>query len=671
MSHDSHWMLAEGLSLGIDAGGTYTDAVIFDFAARRVIAAAKSPTTPQDYALGIARAIDQLPQEHVRQVRLVGLSTTLATNALVQSRGGRVGIVLAGMHNVDLSAFRFPHLRHIAGAIDISGRESEPLDVAGAEVALRELIDEDQVEALALAGISSVRNPAHELRLRELARGLCDLPIVCAHELSQDLGAGPRANTAALNARLLPLIARLLSSMREVLSSHGIRAPLYIVKGDGSLLDWRAAARRPIETVASGPAASMVGARTLIPDAPDMLIVDVGGTTSDVALLSGGRPILHKHGARVAGQRLAIHGVALSTAGLGGDSRIVVRKSYRRGESTQVSVGPDRVIPLCHLAAEHPEVLPRLHEFMERPKSVGGQHLPGDFLLLLYRPREGSLRPNQARLVDALADGPLHLSEASKRAGVMDSKLLGWEELVRSGAVALAGLAPTDLWHVRGDLDLWNREAAEVSARMYAERLEAGVPELLEQVFSVMREDLATLLAASCLDDDPDARESPVEFAREYVRRTIAPGRWLALRPQLAVPLVGIGAPAHLALPGAAEVLSADLRLPEYAAVANAVGAASARIEMESHVLVKDSGSSTYTVHTLHEQAEFRDLDEAMAFGRQRAREIAEESARAAGAVEFEVHVDEHEFTIRGPAHLGGDTFLSCDLSARVVGRPA
>ncbi len=110
------------------------------------------------------------------------------------------------------------------------------------------------------------------------------MPVTCGHELTSNLHAPRRALTAALNARLIPYIEQLIASVRQILAEKQIHAPLMVVKGDGSLMDARVAIERPVETILSGPAASVVGARYLCGEG-DVLVVDMGGTTTDIALV--------------------------------------------------------------------------------------------------------------------------------------------------------------------------------------------------------------------------------------------------------------------------------------------------------------------------------------------------------------------------------------------------
>ena len=121
----------------------------------------------------------------------------------------------------------------------------------------------NKVDSIAITSYLSVRNPEHELILKDLASKILNLPVVCGHELSSSLGFNERTITSVMNARLIPIIKELISSMKSAMVEYDINAPLMIVKGDGSLMNDEIAVERPVETVLSGPAASMIGAKTL------------------------------------------------------------------------------------------------------------------------------------------------------------------------------------------------------------------------------------------------------------------------------------------------------------------------------------------------------------------------------------------------------------------------
>src|ERR1019366_420607 len=240
--------------LGLDTGGTFTDAVLLADG-RRVVASAKALTTPWNLAIGIGHAIravlDNVPAGASRNdVNLVSVSTTLATNAVVESRFSPGCTFLIGFD--DAMVERSGLQRHdgvtvrVRGGHSATGDESASLDDAAIEHAVRE--HEARVEAFAVAANFSVRNPAHELRARQIIRALSHKPVTCAHELTSKLDAPRRALTAALNARLTPQIRHLIDALARVLTAESIDAPLMIVKGDGSVMQAQIALEYPVET---------------------------------------------------------------------------------------------------------------------------------------------------------------------------------------------------------------------------------------------------------------------------------------------------------------------------------------------------------------------------------------------------------------------------------------
>ncbi|MEA3341443.1 MAG: hydantoinase/oxoprolinase family protein, partial [Chloroflexota bacterium] len=324
------------IALGIDTGGTYTDAVLVDHVSGEVLAGDKALTTRHDLAVGIGQAVAAVFEGNgvsPAEVGLVALSTTLATNAIVEGRGGPVCLLLVGYDPELIRQYGFerdlvtPDVVYLRGGHDGLGDEIEPLD----EVAARDAILArcDHVESFAVSGYFGVRNPAHELRVRALVEELTGpstssgqgLPVTCGHELTTRLNAIRRATTTALNARLIPLLQELIGDVRRALDEWAIAAPLMVVKGDGSLVRAEWAMRRPIETILSGPAASVVGAQYLA-GRGDVWVVDVGGTTTDIAVLHDGRPRLNPEGARVGEWQTMIEAVDVYTVGLGGDSQV-------------------------------------------------------------------------------------------------------------------------------------------------------------------------------------------------------------------------------------------------------------------------------------------------------------------------------------------------------------
>lgn len=193
-----------------------------------------------------------------------------------------------------------------------------------------------------MASQFATRNPAHEQRVAELVAAVTGRPVSASHNLSAKLNGPKRALTALLNARLIGMIDRLIGRAEDQLRSLGINAPMMVVRGDGALMSSAQARERPIETILSGPAASLVGARWLT-GAETALVSDIGGTTTDVALLRDGRPAIDPAGAQVGLYRTMVEAVAMRTHGLGGDSEVHFTS---QGLTAGVTLGPKRLLPI-------------------------------------------------------------------------------------------------------------------------------------------------------------------------------------------------------------------------------------------------------------------------------------------------------------------------------------
>lgn len=241
------------LGLGIDTGGTYTDSVILDLDTKEIISRSKALTTHDDLLKGIVDSIDGLRSHE--NIQLVSLSTTLATNSVVEGKGCRVGLLTIGKRivpDLDVSSIGF-----VDGEFDMRGNIVTELDEMSATNLLNDM--KGKVDSIAICGYLSVRYPEHENRLKGLASEILDVPVVCAHDLTSKLGFKERLNTAVMNASLIPEIIGLISSVKDALVEFDIDAPLMIVKGDGSVMSSDVAMERPIDTIMSGPASSQIG----------------------------------------------------------------------------------------------------------------------------------------------------------------------------------------------------------------------------------------------------------------------------------------------------------------------------------------------------------------------------------------------------------------------------
>ncbi len=455
---------AAPLLLGIDTGGTYTDAVIMRQGAGRpdLIAKAKSLTTHDALAHGIAGAVQAVLERSgcdPADIALVSLSTTLATNALVEGHGERVALVAIGFDPRDMARAGLAQtlgsdpVIHLAGGHTSHGMEKHPLDMAALDDAF------DGIAGVAVAGLFATRNPAHETAVRDYLIARTGLPVTCSHDLSARLNGPKRALTTVLNARLVPLIGRLLDAVTGVLADKVISAPLMIVRGDGALVGEAFARRKPVETILSGPAASLVGA-SFLTGVADALVNDIGGTTSDVAVLSGGKPTIDPDGATVGGHRTMVEAVAMRTFGLGGDSAVMPQTE---GLTTRIDLGPQRWLPVSVLAHRHGA---SVHRALDRQlKGALSSRHDGCFAWCA-----GKVSPDlsvaERRLFDRLTPDPQPVSDLL----ATTAERPALERLVARGLARMAGPTPTDAQHVLGNQTEWDVAAARKTMDLLARR---------------------------------------------------------------------------------------------------------------------------------------------------------------------------------------------------------
>lgn len=622
------------LLLGVDTGGTYTDAVLID--AERltegpaaVIAKAKALTTRDDLGRGIAVAVDAvLAAGDVVPARigLVSLSTTLATNALVEGQGGRAALVMIGFDTADLGrqglaeAIGQDPLIPVAGGHDPHGNERAALDCAG----LASALDGLAVEAVAICGHFGVRNPAHENAARDLVRAQTGLPVTCSHELSARVGGPRRALTALLNARLVGMIDGLIRSAESMMAARGISAPLMVVRGDGALVSAAFARLRPIETILSGPAASLVGA-SFLTGLPDAIVSDIGGTTTDIAVLSGGRPRLDPEGAEVGGLRTMVEAVAMTTHGLGGDSEVGIDE---RQAGAAIVLGPRRLVPLSLLAAQFgaPVV-----EALERQlgRAMPGE-LDGRFLMRIGPAEAPGLGPAEAALLAGLGTSPVAADEVLRSR----PRRIAVKRLVERGLVRVSGFTPSDAAHVLGIHEGWDAHAAGLGARLMARRRGVDGRPVSRDGASLSRAVIETLVARSA-EHVLNAAFAGDGFAEPgLARSTLAQaalrrhGGLVLPRLSLGLPLIGLGASAPVYYPEVAGMLDARAVIPGHADVANAIGAVAGQVQISRRAALTQPSEDRFRLHLTSGTRDLPDFERARAA----AEEALEVEVRAAAA---------------------------------------
>ncbi|WP_324752857.1 hydantoinase/oxoprolinase family protein [Roseovarius sp. Pro17] len=659
--------------LGVDTGGTYTDAVLIRDETE-VIASAKALTTRHDLAIGIGEAVaNVLAAGGIApgQIALASLSTTLATNALVEGQGARAGLIYVGFREQDLdghglrAALGGDPALILSGGHNHAGYQARPLDRAALEVWLSE---DRGISAFAVASQFATRNPEHELEVARMVAQLTGRPVSCSHHLSAKLNGPKRALTALLNARLIGMITRLIDKAEGKLIDLGITAPLMVVRGDGALISSKQAQDRPIETILSGPAASIVGARWLT-GVDTALVSDIGGTTTDVAVLRGGKPMIDPAGALVGPWRTMVEAVGMRTTGLGGDSEVVVQDD---GLAGGVTLGPRRVLPVALIAHEARDIVHRTLDTQLRST------VPGEYDAVFVRAvpgiDAGGLPHRDAAVLQRIVDGGVQSA-----GGVLGSRLEehALRRLVRRGLVQVSGVTPSDASHAMGQADIWDGEAAEKALTLLARKRTGSGNRLADDSAQMARiivdqlthQTVLAILESAFADETESFGLPPDHLARHVLTQRGLNGTegLVQLNTSLNVAVVGLGASAACYYPAVGDRLGCKMILPEHAGVANAIGAIVGRVTIRRSGTVTSLSEDLFRVHLDTGPEDYEEADAALDALQGALEMAARAEALAAGAEDIQITATRDLRTAQTGSR---QVFLEGEITVEASGRP-
>lgn len=652
------------IRLGIDTGGTFTDAVVVDTNTMDVLASSKSLTTKGDLTRCISTALDLLPHDALARVEQAALSTTLATNACVEGKGGRAKLIIVGttdeiLRRVDAQGkFGIPYNDVLAvdyvGSYD--GKDVTIPDWAALYAVKPAFFDD--ADSFGIASLYALNNGAIVEKsgaafLREKFGKL----VVEATTVAAEPNVIGRGATALLNARLVPVIEEFLDAIDAVFKQRGLNVPVSIVRSDGSLMSEELARTRPVETILSGPAASVTGAQALA-GASESLIVDIGGTTSDISIVHKGRPN-RTDGIIIGGWKTQVAGVHIDTIALGGDTVVRYTKNSR------LELGSRRVTPLCIAASRWPQILKELDryyrkicvDFQSRYELLYLLKDPGDIMRFT--------RPEQ-QLIELLRDGPVSLFD--NRTDILGLKT---ERLEDEGIVMRCGLTPTDAMHLKGDFSEFDTRASRLGAQCVlksyrgAEAAEdpAAIEALADEIYDLAQFRLYNQVVRAFSQDRYWPED---EFELDGQMEAIVRKTWSDRHNENQAPfnalfrsdatLVGVGAPTHVFLGEVAQVLQAPISVPEHAGVANAVGAAASSVFVERQVRVSplrgpDGIVTSYQVRSLEAVKTYRKANDALEAAREMARQQAFDEAKRRGStgdLSCEIEEDHSKYTATG-----------------------
>mgnify|MGYP001471805531 FL=1 len=664
------------LVIGLDTGGTYTDAALLDATGGHVLATGKALTTRDDLSIGLGEAIATVLQSYdgpASDIGMVSLSTTLATNAVVEGVGGRVGLFMIGfddkaLERADLArAIGQDPVQFVAGGHRADGGVQEPFDSATLTHGAASMSAD--VSAFAVAGHFATRNPAHETAAREILRETTGLPVTCSHELSSALGGPRRALTAVLNARLINLLERLVTATEIIMKQQGLTCPLMVVKGDGSLLESGFARTRPVETVLSGPAASLSGAAFLA-GTDSALVADIGGTTTDIAFLQNGAPRLKSEGAYVGGWQTMVEAAEIRTCGLGGDSEVT---PVSRGRISGLRLGPRRAVPLALLACTHPAIKQQMQAQLDLPVP---SPTDGRFVFpIIPDGVPGWLTRSEARLAERAIDaGPTAIADLAATQLALGAA----DRLISRGLLGLAAFTPTDATHVTGDFNAFDDDAARLGAELMARQRNG-----LGESTAVNADDLARMTlvelhkqSAIALMDAALAHQGAGEntvsqnplLMNSFINKS-ADQPLVNISMRLGTKLAALGASAATHYPHIADLLDVALTVPSHAEVAGAVGAAVGSVRQRVMITVTQPADGKFRVHLPQGPADFGVMEEALENARMAAKQLATTRAKSAGATAIDIKMTENIKLV--PLDSNKDLFIEATIQAAANGTPA
>lgn len=549
--------------IGVDAGGTFTDAVILDCEQNTILNSIKIPTTHYDPSVGISHALQSiLKASNVPGARIkrTVISTTLATNALVEGKGADVGLFVIGFNKrLDVPA---EEIRYIPGGHKSKGIEAEPLGINYLVDGINQM--KTHVQAYAVAALMSFADPAHELVAAKALALMDDKPVFCSHQVSTHPGMKERATTALLNAKLLPVMQSFVAGIQKSVEQQGIGGDVRIVCGDCTEIQLDEAIYKSASTIASGPAATAwFGSR--IANTDTALVVDVGGTTTDITLIRNNAPVINKQGMTIGNWKTHVMAVEMFTVGVGGDSLVTPLrfKDYQ--------LGPARVIPLC-LAAK--QISPEYQSLFQSALGWLGPELESRIIF----PVPGINPDTQDTIMGWLqAHGPATPEKIRDNLGTAEGVLeKHLDHLSRNQQIISCGFTPTDALHCLDKLALGDRKYSMAGARQLSAYHHLEIQTFAEHILTLARNTIARTVL-----EYVSGREIHNGLAAFLHRREENP--LVEVTIKIKPPIIGIGAGAPFFLPQVAEQLGTTVTFPEHFQVGNAVGAAWIGMDSAKH----------------------------------------------------------------------------------------
>lgn len=331
--------------IGIDVGGTHTDAVLLsqNGIQKKTKVSTDSGNLFNTILTGFTNLLENTDPE---QIERVVISTTLTTNAIVQKDMKEVGMIVSAGPGIDPEVFRTgKHYYCVSGSINHRGREKAPVNEIQIEDVAKKM-KKDSIEYVGVVSKFCVRNPSHEILIRRILNKYFK-KVFLGHHVSGNLNFPRRIATTHLNTAVFSLHKSFFEAVKESLEKKGLTVPIQILKADGGTMNLESSMAFPGQTVLSGPAASIMGAIPYADENQDTIVLDIGGTTTDIAFLVDKAPLLEPVGIRRGQYKSLIRSLRTDSKGIGGDSVV-------RVIDDKLKIGPDRLGPAMAFGGPEP-----------------------------------------------------------------------------------------------------------------------------------------------------------------------------------------------------------------------------------------------------------------------------------------------------------------------------
>lgn len=580
-------------AIGIDTGGTYTDGVLIDICTKEILSTAKVPTTHENLQYCIDQVMSSLDIGDGRDVSLVSLSTTLSTNACIEKKFCRCCLILFGSSENDLQKYGFSSgLNEVSdiyfakGAVSDEGKIIEAADWDE----FRNYIDSNLsfFDCFAVVSRWGMKNTFLEITAKKIITEICEKPVVCGHELSSELNYFHRAVSAYLNAQLTPIFASFLNDVKMILTKRQMNPILTFVRGDGALMNEEYARKKPIQTLLSGPSASVLGALALCSDVKDAIIIDIGGTTSDVAIVEDKIVQISETGACVDTFTTSTKAINIHTVSLGGDTEVIVSNKGR------ISFGKQRVIPIAIAAQKYPII----KNHIKNINPTDFSHTSDDYIFYCLSKEIDQIDKNKLMkkehfIIDSLLESPRSLKELRDMFGHVSILL---SHLVNLGYVLRSSITPTDIMHIKGDYVAGEKDAAKIVVEYYSGKCGMDTDHFCDKIYEMFVHGIYGLIVKKLMLNIPEISAIPNSDIMPGLLHftTLEKRACLGIAFSSDFQLIGIGASSDIFVPKIEEIMKIKSIVPQNAGIGNAIGAVLGKISTSYEIKIYETEEDVY-----------------------------------------------------------------------------